>query len=75
MEDIKYMIVFFGTVAIVLFLIGLASHFVSRRVYRNLVKSGSSSAMTIRIVVFIASYLVIAATLVLLIIKNVNFGR
>lgn len=75
MEDIKYMVVFYGSVAIVLFLIGLASHFVSRRVYRSLVKSGSTRARTMRILTFIFSYLLIFVTLVLLIINNMQFRR
>ena len=64
---------FFG----VLFLIAVASYFISTGIYKRLVRSGNTRAFTIsiRVVAFIVSYLLIAATIFYLIMRNVRLER
>jgi hypothetical protein len=66
---------FFGILAVVLFLIGLVSHFLSTRLYLRLVKAGNSNPKTIRVITFIASFLIIFLLIAYLFVINLRFER
>ena len=61
--------------AVILFLIGLASYFISDKVYFRMVKAGKRSAKTIRVLTFIFSYVLIFAVIWLIIVMNLRFQR
>jgi hypothetical protein len=65
----------FGLMLLAIFLIVLASHFISTNLYRRLVRGGNSYPKTIRVIAFIASFLVIFLVVAYLFITNVRFER
>jgi hypothetical protein len=58
-----------------LFLIGVASHFLSTRLHRRLVRAGNRYARGYRIAAFIVSFLVIFVGLALVLVLNVRIER
>jgi hypothetical protein len=62
-----------AVVAIVLSLISLASYFISKMVYNRQVREGHKPAS--KAAVFIFSFLLIGAAIVLLLIYNIRLGR
>ena len=60
---------------ITLGLAALASHFISTRIYNRLVQNEKKGATTIRVVSFIASFLIIIVSLFLLFIYNIRIER
>ena len=68
-------VLYTGIFLLILFLIGLASHFLSTTLYRRLVRAGNSSAKTIRVVTFLFSFLVIFAAIALLSLYNLRIER
>lgn len=67
------MLVIFFVIALVVMI--LPSHFISLALYRKLQKSGNKNAMGIRVLVFIASFCLIAFLLYFLILNNIRFER
>lgn len=68
-------IVPFLLLAVVLFLIGLAAHFISKSTFKRLQKAGNKMASTWRIIVFIASFAIILGGLCLFIVYEIPWGR
>ncbi|HWK03765.1 MAG TPA: hypothetical protein VNS58_09040 [Puia sp.] len=68
-------VLFVGIFLLILFLIGLASHFLSTKLYRRLVRTGNSNPKTIRVVTFVFSFLMIFTVLAYLFIINIRFER
>ena len=66
---------FLGLFLVILFLIGLAAHFLSTQLYRRLVKTGNTYPKTIRIITFVASFLVIFVVVAYLFLINLKFER
>lgn len=60
---------------LVLFLIGLASYFISTKVYRRMVSNKNSWAWVMRVLTFVASFLVIFIVVVYLYLSNVRLER
>jgi predicted PurR-regulated permease PerM len=68
-------IVYWGSSAIILFLIALASYFISDKIYDRLVKAGKRSAKAIRVLTFVFSFVLIFAVIWAIIIMNLQFIR
>jgi predicted PurR-regulated permease PerM len=62
-------------VAVVIFLIGLAAYFLSRGVYRRLVRAGNVNAVNYRWITFILSFLLIFLGIAALVIYGVRIER
>ena len=67
--------VYFGVFLLILFLIGLASRFLSTQLYRRLVRSGNRNARGYRIAAFIVSFLVIFFGLAVVFLMNLRIER
>jgi hypothetical protein len=65
----------FILLAVVLFVIAVASHFISTGVYNRIVRSGGKNAVVLRIIAFIVSFALIAAILCVIIARNVRIER
>ena len=63
------------TLALVFFFIGLASHLISKGVFKRLQKAGNNSASTWRIIIFITSFVIILGGLWLFIVYEIPWGR
>jgi uncharacterized BrkB/YihY/UPF0761 family membrane protein len=59
----------------ILFVIGVASHFLSTRLHRRLVRAGNRHARGYRIAAFIVSFLVIFVGLAAVFLMNVRIER
>jgi predicted PurR-regulated permease PerM len=68
-------VLYFVLFLVILFLIGLAAHFLSTQLYRRLVKTGNTNPRTIRIISFVGSFLVIFVVLAYLFLINLKFER
>lgn len=68
-------IIYWVLFAIILFLIALASYFISDKVYDRMVKAGKRSAKTVRVLTFTFSYVLIFAIIWLIIVMNLQFVR
>jgi hypothetical protein len=68
-------VLYLGIFILILFLIGLASHFLSTKLYRRLVRIGNSHPNTIRVVTFLVSFLVIFTVLAYLFLINLRIER
>ncbi len=65
---------FYAVLLFVLFLIGLAAHFLSTQLYRRLTRKGNPNARGYRIAAFIVSFFVIfVAVVIYVFINNVKF--
>jgi membrane protease YdiL (CAAX protease family) len=71
MENVTLIVI----LAVVLFLIGLASHLISKGVFKRLQKAGNNNATGWRIIVFIASFVLILGGLWLFIVYEIPWGR
>ena len=60
---------------ITLFLIGVASHFLSTRLHRRLVRAGNRNARGYRIAAFIVSFLVLFVGLAVVFLMNLRIER
>jgi hypothetical protein len=66
---------FVGIILLLLFLIGLGAHSISTNLYRRLVRTGNPNSKAIRIVTFIASFLVIFIVVAYFFIISFRFER
>lgn len=66
---------YLGVFAIILYLIGLASYFLSRQLHRRLVRAGNPYARGYRIAAFILSFLVIFVGVAIVILMNLRIER
>jgi formate-dependent nitrite reductase membrane component NrfD len=68
-------VIAYAILAVVLFLIGLAAHSLSTRLYRRMTRKGNSNARGYRIAAFILSFLVITAVVFFVIAYNLRIER
>jgi hypothetical protein len=67
--------VLFLILAVVFFFVGLAAHIISKSTFKRLQKAGNSNATTWRIIVFVASFVIILGGLWLFIVYEIPWGR
>jgi predicted PurR-regulated permease PerM len=65
----------YAITAVALFLIGLAAHSLSNRLYRRMTRKGNPNARGYRIAAFILSFLVITAVVFFVIAYNLRIER
>jgi hypothetical protein len=65
----------YAIIAVVLFLIGLAAHSLSKRFYRRLTREGNSNARGYQVATFIVSFLIITAVVFFVIAYGFRIER
>ena len=58
-----------------LVVIALVAHLISTLIFRRMKKNGSKSAVTVRVLTFIGSFLVIAVTIWIILMYSIRFER
>lgn len=67
--------IFLAIVILVLFLIGLAAHFLSTQLHRRLVRAGNRYARAYRIMTFIFTFLLLFVGVAIVFLLNLPFTR